>query len=207
MTSITKIVILITAFIAISGYALEVLGDDINQPDAQVSDTPSDVKRDPPYLRRCDGIIGIFGCVTTDRSLNYPINRDYYDVMRPKDPSSPNTEFVISKHGSLRERRQVVVKTKGSDDGLNSVMSLLNRSSSSLRSKIRNRNRRSPSTPETTSNKNTTAEAHPVRNRPEKMSTTKRILISLLATLSMPYMIITPNIDYDYDKNGELITS
>eukprot|EP00102_Acyrthosiphon_pisum_P006635 XP_003240065.1 PREDICTED: uncharacterized protein LOC100575555 [Acyrthosiphon pisum] len=206
MKSITKINILITAIIVVSGYAFDVLGDDVKQPGVQVSDTPSYVKQDPPYLRKCGDISG---CVTTDRSLNYPINRDYYEVMRPKYPSSPNTEYVISKTGSLRERRQTVVETKGSDEGPNSVMSLLDRSSSLLRSMIRNRNRRSPSIPETSSNKNTTVEEHThvVNHRPAMMSNSKRLLFTFLTALSMPYFVITPNRNYDYEDTGVLYTS
>jgi len=106
-----------------------------------------------------------------------------------------------------RERRQAVVKTKGSDDGPNSVMSLLSRSSSPLRSMIRNRNRRS--VPETSSDKNTTVEEHTqvVSNRPAKMSKTKRFLILLLTTLTMPYFVITPSHDYDYEDTSEVYTS
>ncbi|CAI6356463.1 unnamed protein product [Macrosiphum euphorbiae] len=201
MTSITKIIILITAIIANSGYALDVLGDDINQPTAQVSDTPSNVKRDQPYLRRCDDISG---CVTTDGSLDYPINRDYHEVMRPKGPRSLDSKNAISKLSGLRERRQAVVKTKGSDDGPNSVVSLLARSSSPLRSMIRNRNRRT--IPETSSNKNTRVEKHTkdVTNRiATTMSNTKRLLMFLVTTLTSPIIVITP----EFIDNTKLYTS
>ncbi|XP_060858181.1 uncharacterized protein LOC132935600 [Metopolophium dirhodum] len=193
MASITNIIILITAIIVISGDALYVLSNDTDQPNTRVSDTSSYVKRDPPYMRRCDGIIGIFGCVTTDRSLVYPINHDYYDVMRPKDPSSPNTGYVISKHGRLRERRQAVVKTKGSDDGPIVVMSLLARPNSPLRSMIRNRNPRSSSIPETSSNKNTNVVVRqtPVSSRPPKVEPIgKNLILTFLTTLYSPYALI-----------------
>eukprot|EP00102_Acyrthosiphon_pisum_P008059 XP_003244140.1 PREDICTED: uncharacterized protein LOC100569625 [Acyrthosiphon pisum] len=208
MKSITKIIILITAIIVFSGYALGyVLRDDIKQPG--VSATPSYVKQDSPYLKSCDDISG---CVTTDTSVNYPINSDY-EVMRPKDPSSPDTEYVISKHGSFRKRRQAVVKTKGSDYGPNSDMSLLARSSSPLRSMKRNRNRRSPSIPETTeisSSQSTTVEeehTEVVHHRPVMLTNSQRLLISFLTALTMPYFIITPSHNYDYEDTGVLYSS
>jgi len=98
------------------------------------------------------------------------------------------------------ERRQTAVNTQNSDDDPNS---LLDKSSYSLGSIMRNRR-----APETPTNQNTTVKEHPhvVRNRPAKMSNVKRILISLFATLAVPGLIVTPNHDYDYDTS-ELITS
>lgn len=108
-----------------------------------------------------------------------------------------------------RERRQAVVKTKGSDDGPNSVMSLIARSSSPLRSMIRNRNRRS--VPETSSNKNTRVKEHTkvVTNRPATtMSNSKRLLLFLLTTLTMPYIVITPSHAHEaYIDTSKLYTS
>ncbi|CAI6353114.1 unnamed protein product [Macrosiphum euphorbiae] len=196
MASITKIVILITAIIVINGDALYVLSNDTDRPDDRISDTSSYVKRDPPYKKRCDdGVIDLFfGCtVTTVRSLIHPINRDYYEVMRPKDPSSPNTEYVISKNGGLRARRQGPVKTtKGSDDGPNVVMSLLARSNSPLRSMIRNRNRRSPSIQDSSSNKKNKVVIiqTPVSNRPPKRPIGKNLITTFLTTLYSPYALI-----------------
>ncbi|KAL4127402.1 hypothetical protein QTP88_011573 [Uroleucon formosanum] len=204
MPSITKIIILITAIIAISENAFCVLGKDMNQPGALVFDTPYSVQQDPPYKRNCDGIIGFLGCITTD--FTYPMTTDYtdyYDVMQPEDPSFTNTEYTtISEYGSDRLQQQAVDKTKSSDDGPNSVMSLLARSSSPLGSMLRKRNRRSPLIPGTSSNKNTTEEARPavVTNRPPKLTNGQRILISFLSILTTPYLLITPNLDYDYGE-------
>jgi len=96
-------------------------------------------------------------------------------------------------------RQQAVYKTKSSDDGPNSIMSLLAKSSSPLGSMMRKRNRRSPSIPGTSSNKNTTEVARPavVINRPAKWSNSQRILVSILSIFATPYLLITPNPEYD----------
>lgn len=91
-----------------------------------------------------------------------------------------------------RERRQALVKTNGPDDGPNSVMSLLTRSSSPLRSTIRNRNRRSSSTPDISSNKNTTMKVRPtpVNSQPPKISNSKQLIITFLDAITSPYLSI-----------------
>lgn len=101
-----------------------------------------------------------------------------------------------------RLQQQAVDKTKSSDDGPNSVMSLLARSSSPLGSMLRKRNRRSPLIPGSSSNKNTTEEARPavVTRRPPKWTNGQRILVSFLSMLITPYLLITPNLDYDYGE-------
>jgi len=96
-----------------------------------------------------------------------------------------------------RERREAVVKTKDSNDGPNSVKSLEDRSSSPLRSMIRNRNRRSSSITETSSVKNTTPA--PVTHRP-RLTNRQRFLIMLLSTLTPSFIQITPHEDF-YDDS------
>jgi len=108
-----------------------------------------------------------------------------------------------------RGRQQAIVKTKGSDDGRNSVLSLLARSSSPIRSMIRNRSRRSASVPETSANKNTTVEVHPthVSNQPPRLSTNQRLLIMLLMSLTSPYFMMVPNKDYLQSDDQEIYYS
>ncbi|XP_029348711.1 uncharacterized protein LOC100572687 [Acyrthosiphon pisum] len=212
MTSIINIFVLIIGIIAINGEALNSSNDtdipsgetlnssnDTDLPSSRVSDrdlldTLESMNLVPFFVRsqrKCDGIIGFFGCITTDRSIINPLD------IRPKSESI-DIMPIGSKHRIRRERQQAVVKTKGSDDGTNSVMSLLARSSSPLRSLIRNRSRRSASTPETSSNKNTTVELHPthVSNQPPKLSNNQRLLMDSLMSLTSPYFLLVPNKDY-----------
>ncbi|KAL4127549.1 hypothetical protein QTP88_011716 [Uroleucon formosanum] len=134
---------------------------------AQVSDTPYFVKRDLLYMSKCDGIIGFLGCVTTDGNLINLINRDYYDVVQPKDPSSTNIEYIVRKHGNWR--------------------------SSFPKSMIGNRNRQSSSKPDISSNKNITTvkvRPTPVSSRPPKVSIGKNLINTFLIALSSPYFSI-----------------
>lgn len=92
-----------------------------------------------------------------------------------------------------RALRQALVKSKGSDNGPNAVMSLFARSNSPIRSMIRNRNRRSSTVPETSSNKknNVVVRQTPVGSRPPKVEPIgKNLIMTFLSTLYSPYALI-----------------
>ncbi|XP_060859821.1 uncharacterized protein LOC132937013 [Metopolophium dirhodum] len=211
MTSITEIFILIIGIIAISGEALN-SSNDTDLSSSRVSnrellDTLESTNLVPSFERlerKCNGIIGFLGCITTDRSIINPLGSG----IRPKRESI-DIMTIDSKHGIRRERQQAVVKSKGSDDEPDSVMSLFTGSSSPLRSMIRNRSRRSASIPGTSSNKNTTVEVYPalVSDGPPKLSNNQRLLIMLLMYLTSPYLLIVPNKDYYQSDEQEIYYS
>ncbi|KAL5236704.1 hypothetical protein ACI65C_004114 [Semiaphis heraclei] len=184
----TKILILITAIIAISEEAALGVNVDTDRLSARVSDR-NEMSDTLSYMKRI---------VPNHDELYFPwpIQSRSYMLLPSTNDDTINTKPVVNNLGNRRERRQVLVKTKGSGDGPDSVKALSS-VSSSLKSMLKNRRRRSSSNLGTSTNKNTTEVVNPtlVNSETSKFSESKHVLISLMTALTSlypPYIIFPP---------------